>query len=202
MFEATFDGLTAEEHDRAAESYHKKAREELLRAVTTTTGVVVGGFIGGGIGIGMGSESSMTKEFLTGAAAGMAVGDFMGEKGVGEEKSKKSNTDMEFIPKYDTVLVLNPYDGSITEIDLHKNGIIVDNPELQFIGKDEVLNVHDPRLNTIFKSENVRYNIDLQLLEAARKNRKEQDMKDLERRAKLYREALDTSHRRGSTGGS
>ena len=197
-FEPTYQGLTAKEHLRAARANRIAKWEELARTTTTTTGVLFGGVIGGAVGIGLGDSNSMTKEVLVGAGAGMALGDTLGEKVVGE-KGKKSKGDGTFRKVYDTIKVENPYDGSITEIDLQKSGAIRDNSQLKYIGPDVVLSAYDERLKGVDRS--IKYNIDNQLLTAARKNRLDREKKAAQRRSEAFRNAIGTN-RNGSSGGS
>ncbi len=199
--EDKINGLTLEEHERARDAYRKLFFEKLLGGTATTAGAIsgaaVGGFIGGAMGIGLGSEDSMGKEFFTGAALGIGIGVAPAYRLANNDGTNVRDHD--FRTEYRTIKVVNPYDGTITEVELDKNGILFAEPGLKYIGQDVVLSVTDPRLKD---NSGVRYSIDLQLLEAAKKNRNSKERKAMERKNELYRSAMEIRRQQNNSGGN
>jgi hypothetical protein len=187
-FDPRYDGLSSEKHKKLADDHLRTAIEELFRAEVTTAGVAIGGFMGAATGVGMATEDSIMKEILVGAGAGMAVGDTIGEKIAGEKKAGGK------------IKILNPYDGTVTEVEINTRGLSMDNPILKFVRSNTVLEADDWRLRGLIGTD-IKYDIDRQLIDAARKNRNELERKAAQKRAELYEEAM-RNRRDSSSGGS
>lgn len=180
----TINNMTADEHEAKAKEYRRRMFEEAARTVTTSSSALMGATMGAPLGIGIGAEDSMLKEALVGAVGGATIGDTLAERTFGEQKS---------ITK---LRVRNPYDGTITEIDVQRTGFdanplgILGESAVNLIDPDKVYEVSDlPRL----LPESTRLNVDAQLADSARKRRKKIEEDEAKNRVNLYRDNLLSS---------
>jgi hypothetical protein len=173
--------MTADEHKAKAAQYRRRFFEEAARTVTTSSSSIIGGTIGAPLAVGIGAEDSIIKEALTGTLAGAVAGDTVAEKTFGEQKSMAK------------LRVRNPYDGTISEIELQRTGFdanplgVLGESAINRIDPDKVYEISDlPRL----LPESTRLNVDAQLADSARKRRRKIEDEEAKNRANVYRENL------------
>jgi len=133
------------------------------------------------------------KEALVGAVAGASAGDTVAEKTYGTQKSEA------------TIMVRNPYDGTITEIEVQRTGFdanifgVLGESVAEQIDPNKVYEISDlPRL----LPESSRLNVDAQLAESARKRRKKIEEDEARHRASVFRDSLLSRNRESSSGNS
>lgn len=168
-----FEGMTAQEYEDRAKSYKKQAIQDALSFTGTTVGGVTLGTAGGFLNVGMSSKDSMLEEFGTGFVAGAAIA--AGSSNMAFEGSSEK-----------TVRVYNPYDGSLTDVTIKKNGAFLDGQVLPNDFKDgEIIDLTDSRL------DKVRTKVQGVLVEKAAENRKERMNADAKKRANKFEDALN-----------
>lgn len=168
-----FEGMTAQEYEDRAKASKKQAIQDALNFTGSTVGGVTLGTAGGFLNVGMSSKDSMLEEFGTGFVAGAAIA--AGSSNMAFEGSGEK-----------TVKVYNPYDGSLTDVTIKKNGAFLDGQVLPNDFKDgEIIDLTDSRL------DKVRTKVQGVLVEKAAENRKERMNADAKKRANKFEDALN-----------